>query len=197
MFTITFYKTQYVKETAAHLPKEIRTLVTMNNSELAILYNMVNSELFKIGKVKNSNPVDRFSDKKTAITRTWNALVLWNNSIGSKVVAPEQPKIEEKKTRVYRAKSVKKPKTMDFNFERKEIVKIVKDKSTLRSKVMEKLKVGATFEEVVEVVKAFDDERIVDQKNVVRRAYEVIRLINHYLGYGLHHDLETGIITLK
>lgn len=73
---------------------------------------------------------------------------------------------------------------------------------SLRERVLKKmLDKGLTYEQVVEVVKAFDAERLGAGKDIrgsdnhpERRAYEVIRIIHYILGYGLKHDAETGII---
>lgn len=67
---------------------------------------------------------------------------------------------------------------------------------TLRHGVLEKLlSEGMLFSEVVDAVKAFDETRRragVDMKgsdaHPERRAYEVVRLIHYYLGYGLRQD---------
>lgn len=61
---------------------------------------------------------------------------------------------------------------------------------TLRALVLELLSrdTGGTFAEVLEMVKTFDGQRGVEEKNVERRAYEVIRLLHYYNGYGLAHE---------
>lgn len=59
---------------------------------------------------------------------------------------------------------------------------------TLRASVVDALRAGATFEEVVLVVQVFDAKRNVAEKNIERRAYEVIRLVHFWCGYGLRQE---------
>lgn len=96
--------------------------------------------------------------------------------------------------------SARKKREMYFNFPIGKEIKVPRA-GTLRAVVLEKLLAkGLTFDEVIEVVKKFDAERAakgVDMKgadqNPERRAYEIVRIINYYLGYGLKHT--DGVIT--
>jgi len=62
------------------------------------------------------------------------------------------------------------------------------DTRTLRQRAVDLLTGdGATFAQVIETVKKFDDDRgkPTDPDTVDRRTYELIRLCHYYLGYGL------------
>lgn len=73
---------------------------------------------------------------------------------------------------------------------------------TLRDRVLSQLTVrGLTFEEVVVLVQDFDTDRKSEGKDLhgsdehaERRAYEILRIIHYVLGYGMRHDVETGLI---
>lgn len=66
---------------------------------------------------------------------------------------------------------------------------------TLRYQAAELLKSGATFEQIEALVRNFDDEREKTSETVSRRAYEVVRLLHTFIGYGLRED-DKGVITL-
>lgn len=90
---------------------------------------------------------------------------------------------------------------MYFNFPVKSEIKPARP-GTLRYRVLAKLLDGGlTFSQVIDEVKSFDADRRaagVDMRgsdeNPDRRAYEIVRIIHYYLGYGLRQSPE-GVIT--
>lgn len=62
------------------------------------------------------------------------------------------------------------------------------DTRTLRQRCVDLLKKGATFDKVEQLVVDFDYDRGKKSEYVERRAYELVRLMHYYLGYGLRQD---------
>lgn len=148
-------------------------LEAMSGSQLVSLYNEQRV------KLKDPiPPVNKFSDKETAVRRVQNLL----NDIKEQQPAPKSvAQVEEKKERGVRRKY--------FNFApNKEIKPYVPDMKQLRGRLFVELKKGMTFERAMEIVREFDADRGVPSKNVERRAYEGTRLVHYYLGYGLRQD---------
>ena len=177
----------------------------LSSSSLVELYN-------QIADSKGQTHVSKFSDKQTAVRRVWLALGkiamheaddFMNLPIGENTMSPYT--IEEfiddiKKTDKVildnlpdKREKPRKARGRHFVFPLGDIKQT--NEKTLRSKVRDRLRGGATFEQVVEVVKQFDIDRGVAHKNVERRAYEAIRIVHYYLGYGLKQDAD-GVITL-
>ena len=78
-----------------------------------------------------------------------------------------------------------------FVFEARDDVQEPRSWNSLRGRVLKKmLNGGIAFDEVIDEVKRFDADRGVAEKFVERRAYEVVRLIHFYLGYGLDEEGE-------
>ncbi len=140
-------------------------LETLTTAELAAKYNDAAATLGEAA-------VKRFSDKKSAVRRTTAIVARLPETTEAKrrpmrfVFRPEKVIRECKVT----AKNMKSGST-----------------KTLRQRALDKLltKKGATFEEIKQVVLDFDKDRGVKPKNHERRAYELVRLIHYYLGYGL------------
>lgn len=82
-----------------------------------------------------------------------------------------------------------------FNYPVKDRVRIVQNPTSLRGRLVNLLQNGATFDQVVATVQDFDVARGVESKNVERRAYEAVRLLHSYVGYGLITNDE-GVIQL-
>jgi len=143
-------------------------LEAMSGSQLVALYNEQRV------KLKDPlPPVNKFSDKETAVRRVQNLL--------NDVKAQQPEPAPEKKERGVRRKY--------FNFQpNKEIKPYTPDMKQLRGRLFVELKKGMTFERAMEIVREFDADRGVPSKNVERRAYEGTRLVHYYLGFGLRQD---------
>lgn len=171
-----------------HTPAE-----DLTGPQLVTLHNLALSNLEK----PTGKRVNKFADKATALKRTEAVLVALDAEEDEFAPAgtptgPADPKPRAK------AKAKRKPRGMRFVFRPEDVIKdcvgsiksVSKDTRTLRQRVLAKLttKEGGTFEEVVEIVKGFDVDRAVPSKNERRRAYEVIRLLHYYVGYGLKQN---------
>lgn len=62
------------------------------------------------------------------------------------------------------------------------------DERTLRQRCVDLLKRGSTFDKIERLVVDFDKDRGKKSEHVERRAYELVRLMHYYLGYGLRQD---------
>jgi hypothetical protein len=160
-------------------------LSKLSIKELVTTYNEI------IKEVVDLRPIRHFRDHQTAVNRVWNILPEYEETIKVMVEVTkfeESPKKEvSKKLRIRR-----------FTLKPIEKVRVLKEKRTLRFRCAELLKNGATFEDVKNLVKEFNEERNkpASEIKVERRAYELIRIMHYYLNYGIKHDIETGFIQL-
>ena len=119
----------------------------------------------------SSKKVKKFKDKPTALKRV-------------KEVLPAKAKGERKK------------RGMSFEFPFTGETLEIRNPESLRGQAHAALKTGATFDEIRKLVVAFDKKRGIVSETIERRTYELIRIMHHYLGYGLRYNEGTGIITL-
>lgn len=157
------------------------SLTALSAKELVALYNETAAQV-------GANPVNKFSDKKTAVRRTQNLLALIpvdapkaDVEAQEEVPAPVEPEAPaaapaEKKVRqmVFRFKPAKEQRA--FN------------KASLRGRAVDALLNGASFAEMQALVEEFDADRKKVPHNVERRAYELVRIVHYYLGYGLKEE---------
>lgn len=139
--------------------------------------------------------VKKFRDKRTALRRT--------NEILARVRARDlvRSKAESKPTAAP-APRTRKKRGMRFVFRPETKIRECKgtartnskDKRSLRHRAVDLLLKGASFTEVVALVKQFDKECGKEPKFLDRRAYELVRIVHYYLGYGLRQD-SSGRIT--
>ena len=160
----------------------------LTNAKKVELYNQV-------AEVIGEKPVKKFADTKTANRRTWKILQDYKALKQSGAIDGEQDDDEGESEP--EAPKDKKGRAMHFRFEKAEKVTPPRSPNSLRGQCVELLRDGAKFEDVKNLVEKFDNDRGVAHKNVERRAYELVRLLHYYLGYGMTHDLSTGIIKLK
>lgn len=147
-------------------------LKDLSLGELAGFYNTVAITL-------NKPSINKFADKSSGVRRTMGLL-----SLVKPVIVVEK---EEKKTR--------KKRDIVFNMPAKDNIRKIKGTSSVRYQCVELLKVGGTLEQVKDIIKANDKEPS-DEAKLVRRAREMVRIINTYLGFGLEQDVTTGIIRI-
>lgn len=148
------------------------------------LQEMTLPQLVDLYNEHAEKPVKKFKDKPTAVRRV-------------QAVLPEpQPEPKKEKPEAEAPSKRKSTRIMRFNFDPADKIKEIRDPNSLRGRVADLLKKGATFDQIEATVLEFDAWRGVEPKNVTRRAYEVTRLLHYYVGYGLKHDVETGIIKL-
>ena len=158
-------------------------LVGKSGSELVGLYNVKAKEL-------GLPEVKRFSDMKAALKRT---SAIYAGEVKPKVEKAGQPAVKKK---VAKGKGVKvaaadakerKVRGMRFVFPTEKEIKPVREGSK-RHMALELLSrpEGATFEQVMKKTGW-------DRKD----CYEGVRLLHYYSGYGMSHNLETGVIHVK
>ncbi len=178
-------------------PEEMRmTLVSLTRAQLLHIYNRVATRL-------GLPMLKTFRDHNTAVSRAEGVLRRADNSTKERTVegtvmmepeAQETPMVEE--VAVKRKGGRKKGTRVKgrFNLPLQSEVRSIRP-GTLRYQAAELLKSGATFEQIEDLVRNFDDEREKTSETVSRRAYEVVRLLHTFIGYGLRED-DNGVITL-
>ena len=139
------------------------------------LKSMSSKELVALYNKHASKKVKKFKDKATALKRVKSVL----------------PK--EKGTA---AKGERKKRGMHFVFPFSGEVREVRSAESLRGQCVTLLKKGATFDQIQKLCASFDKKRGVTSESIERRAYELVRIMHHYLGYGLKHNEGSGVITL-
>lgn len=165
-------------------------IAARSGSGQAMLYNIIQTEL----GIKNL--ISKFSDKVTGTKRTWALLQQWAEK--NAPVAKKEKPTPMPKNKTPRVGGVRKTRIMRFTFAPDEEITTLKDPNTLRGRCVVLLKQGATFEQVKELVLQFDKDtgRKTVPEFVGRRAYELVRILHYHLGYGIKHDIESGIIQL-
>lgn len=146
----------------------ISPLTNFSNSQLADKYN-------EAAKMLGVESIKRFRDKQTAVRCT------------AEILAKIERTIKPRAKRGMR---------FVFPFHGSEHLRSMRDLKTLRGRCVPLLKIGAAFSEIEALVEAFDQDRGRPSKNVERRAYELVRIMHYYLGYGIDHDPVTGVIKL-
>ena len=81
-----------------------------------------------------------------------------------------------------------------FNFEPLKQVKMPK-KGTLRALAVDRLRQGATMQELEDLIIAFDWRNGKMPRNYSRRAYELVRVVHNRLGFGVREE-EDGTVRL-
>ena len=150
----------------------------MTSGELVAKYN-------EAATILGQNLVKKFSDKKTAVRRTRKMVEAAEAKQDAEPAPDPAPKPK--------AKRVVKKRGMRFVYPPKSELRTIRDEDSLRGRVRSALEKGATFEDIVGVVRGFDTDRGSSPGHVERRAYEVIRILNYYIGYGLKQDAEGKI----
>jgi len=140
-------------------------------------------------------PVKRFADKTSAIRRTKAAV----EALSSK---PAKATVVETETAPAPAK-VKKVRKMHFEFKPdNDGIRTVKSPESLRGRAVTLLAKdkdgngGATLGQVKSLIEKFDLKRGKGNAETIdRRAYELVRIMHYYLGYGITKN-EDGVITI-
>ncbi|MCK5639906.1 MAG: hypothetical protein KAJ19_03885 [Gammaproteobacteria bacterium] len=154
-------------------------LAGLSATELAGIHNLAAENI-------GAKEVKRFSDKKSAVKRTWSMLEAYD----------AWAKAEKEPAPAAKSKGEKKSRKMHFVFApSKEGVKKIRDENSLRGRLIKLLTKGAKFEQIVTTVEKFDKDRGKKPVNVRTRAYEGTRILHYYLGYGMKQD-GNGVITL-
>lgn len=189
MTAVTFNDEQYT----------LGKLDGMTNAELAALFNA--ARMIMPERVR-PNELIRFSDHSAAVRRTFKLLT---EAAGTKAEpVPEETK--KKSAKPPKPRPEPKRRGMRFVFPLGDEIRDCKVTShkttgsdkTLRARCRDLLDEGATFEQVKELVVSYDKDRGKPGRpeRLEHRAYELVRLMHYYLGYGLAHDQTTGIIKL-
>jgi len=132
------------------------------------LNDLSSKELVAIYNELSDKPVKKFRDKATAVDRTWAA--------------------------VQANQEASKNSRLSFQFPRKEEIKNHRA-NTMRARIVEMLQNGgATFDQIQEAT--WGTKKGWSPKKIRTTTYEGIRLVHYQLGYGMNHNLDTGVITL-
>ena len=170
---------------------------------------------------QDKNMVTRFETRGIGIKRVWDMLRSIPPVVSEPMPAETIAEAEKEADELYEAlrpgieaqglapapvveavkPSARKKREMYFQLPLKSEIKPAR-KGTLRYRVLQKLLAeGLTFDQVIQEVKDFDADRAkagVDMKgsdkHPERRAYEIVRIVHYYLGYGLKQSPE-GVIT--
>lgn len=165
---------------------------SQSTSDLADAYNAAASFL-------KEKAVSRFSDKATALKRT---LAIVGRLPDDAPPAPE-PKVAAPAPKTAKpAKTPKEPverrkRQAYFTFPVADSIRKVRDSDSLRGQCVVLLTEGATFAQIEKLVNSFDGARGSSPGNLERRTYELIRIMHYYLGYGMTHNAESGVIKLR
>ena len=184
MQVVTFNRKKYVLEPGVGAPAGAIDIASLSVKELADLHNLVASNL-------DLKRVSRFADKEAAVRRTRGVLLKYEQSPEIQVSSgSKKPKKAAEKTT-----DKKGPRRTYFNFKPLKSIRETPgklstsesgDTRSLRNRLLDDMmKRGLTLVEAQGVVREFDKDRNVASKNVERRAYEAVRILHYYLGYGL------------
>jgi hypothetical protein len=179
----------------------------MSGQELVEAYNVA-------ATIIGANIVRKFSDRTTGLRRTKkmqdaardpNQAVVSLKPMPASTTEPKpkatpKPKAKAtskaKKAKAEKAAPTRRGMRFVFPYHGDASLSSIQREDSLRGRAIAKLKGdGATYEDIVGVVKQFDADRGHGPGNVERRAYELIRLLHYYVGYGLRQD-ENGTIHL-
>ncbi len=188
MKTVTFLKTTYIVEPGIGLPDGAVNVSTLASKDQVELYNLLADNL---GGGRPIPHVHKFKDKATGTKRIIKALVTWDELPDDEEGAPEPVKPARKKT-----ERKKRGLRFVFPFNGKDNMRAIRSTETLRGQCVTLLEVGAKFAKVEALVEQFDADRGKVSKHVLRRAYELVRIMHYYVGYGVDHDQTTGLIKL-
>lgn len=180
--TIEYSGKVYAEKQAAGVkvyPDNVFVLEHLNSATLVKIHNTVREATSLKG-------TKRFATQAKGVVRTWAALQAWDELMKAEEVEAGEDTVPAPKTE-------RKLRGMRFIF--KPMQETVSPKAnTLRAAALELLKGGATFGQVENLVKKFDEKRGKEPFNLVPRTYELIRIVHYYLGYGLKQD-DKGDIT--
>ncbi len=127
--------------------------------------------------------LNKFSSKKVARLRIQQI---------AKLVSEYQPTVprrfDGRKEVVYKPAKVLK----SYNYMSSGI--IGEDKRTLRSRIVDVLLMGATYEEVVDTVISFDKDRGVPSKSLRTRTSDILKIVANELGYGMR--VKDGVVSI-
>ena len=151
------------------------TLTNLSNSQLVDQYN-------EAAALLGQSSIKRFRDKQTALRRTTEILAMIEHKV-AEPKAPAKPR-------------AKRGMRFVFPFHGSDHLRSTRNAETLRGRCTALLKGGATFADVKALVEEFDREHGKPSKYVERRAYELVRIMHYYLGYGIEHNQGTDIIKL-
>jgi DNA-binding MarR family transcriptional regulator len=144
-----------------------------------------------VGSLAKKNLVD------AQVMQDDNSADLWLSDYGIDVAEQLDPVATQKPQPETKAAQQRKTRIMRFKFKPMKEIKHLRNPNTLRGRCVELLSGdGATFEQVEDLVRAYDEEQGKAQKNITRRAYELVRIMHYYLGYGIHHDIDSGVIRI-
>lgn len=170
----------------------------MTGPELVSLFRLVKSNLGE--EVRTT----RFSDTKTAIKRTWEALEAFDKASDESLGSADKSKVElserDKQQIAHEAadrqveKKARKPRGMRFVFPVGDEIKPVRA-GTFRAKLVELFSTGkgATFDEAMAAT--WGSKEGMDEETAKKTTYEGIRLLHYYVGYGMKQDAD-GRITI-
>ena len=153
-------------------------LATLSSGELATKYN-------KAATTLGTRTVKKFADRKTAIRRTEEILI--------KLKDHSAPPKKGKKGKTTKAERKKRGMRFVFPFNGQDDLRSSLNTKTLRGQCVDLLRGGAKFSKVEALVEKYDRSKGRKSHDVERRAYELVRIMHYYLGYGINHDTDGTI----
>lgn len=195
MKTVEFNQKTYLVEPGVGAPGDAVNPADLSGPEQIELHNLL------VSNIGAGKEVRKFSDRKTGAKRVIDKLVRYGELVEAEEAGddePEQaaPKKKAKAEKKDDGERKKRGMRFVFPFNGQEHLRTLRNTDTLRGKCVDLLKSGATFKQVEDLVVEFDKERGKPSEHVERRAYELVRLMHYYLGYGIEHDQATGVIKL-
>ena len=204
MSTINFVNINYVVEPGVNTVDGAVDPATLSGAEQISLYNLIASNL-------GQPPVRKFADRKAGAKRIVAKLIEYDKEMNEEHAADPDPETETpaedkpkpatkpKKTPAKDKRKVERKKRgmrFVFPFNGPDHQRAVQNDESLRGQCVTMLKKGAKFADVEQLVVDFDKEHKRKPKHVERRAYELVRIMHYYLGWGVGHDPKTGVIKL-
>ena len=182
---ISYHGAEYTNAKKVEKPSEVTSIYELPLGELIHLYERIHNRL--------GLSVEPIPDLETGIRYVWEALKLWG--IKSKQVT--RPITSAREPIIPKRRKNSKWVSMRFNFPYlgDDRLRKIRDPKSLRGLAHQALNKGATFQEIIQIVKKFDRDRGKSPGWEERRAYEVIRLLHHYIGFGVKQTEDGRIYT--
>lgn len=194
MQVVEFISKTYIVEPGAGVPDGAIDPASLSLSEQVKLHNLL------VENIGDGNRVRKFRDKSAGTKRVIERLRQYGELLDEdegEIVKPEPaPKPRAKAKAKPVAERKRRGMRFVFPFHGPDNMRTLRNSETLRGRCVSLLKGGATFAEVEQLVRDFDQERGKKSEFVERRAYELVRIMHYYLGWGIEHNQETGVIKL-
>ncbi len=188
MQTVEFCRKTYIVAPGAGIPDGAIDPIDLASKDQVSLFNLLASNT-------GTATTKKFSDRKVGARRITNELIKWVSSgdVPLPTATEEIPavkvektvKVEEIKKKTPKADRKKRGMRFVFPYEGDDNLRSIRSSNSLRGRAIRLLILGAYFSDVVKLVAEFDVDRGHGPGHQERRAYEVVRLLHYYVGYGV------------